>query len=172
MKWIKLFTSIIYLIVVCLLKYFGANINLFVDIILMFPICIYFVLLIHEITHFSVFALYKIPITELCIGLFRIRKYEGRFVFGFKNHGVFSGYCSFKPQENKLKEIVAALMSGGISGAIISIISLILLLVNIENQINPFFFGLFFSGTYSLYTTLLRKNSADRITITKLLRGK
>ena len=172
MKWMKLSVAVIYTIAVCLIKQYECSINFFINILLIFPFSMYLILLIHEISHLLIFVLCKIQVTEFCVGLFRIFKYKDRFIFDFKDHNFFSGYCSFKPQRNKLTQVIAALMSGGISGAIISIVSLILILTNAVSMTKPFFCSLFFAGTYSLYATLLRKNSADRIAINKLLKGK
>ncbi len=172
MRWIKLSIAITYTITVCLIKKYGCSIIFFIDTLLMFPFSMYLILLFHEISHVLIFILCRIQVTEFCVGLFRIIKYKDRFILDFKNHNFFSGHCSFKLQENKLNQIIVALMSGGISGAIISILSLILLLTNAVNISKPFFCSLFFGGIYSLYVTLLRKNSADRMAINKLLRGK
>lgn len=172
MRWIKLSIAIIYTVAVCLIKKYGYGMNFFIDTLLMFPFSMYLILLFHEISHFLFFILYRIQVTEFCVGLFKIVKYKNRFMLDFKNRNFFSGYCSFKLQENKVNQIIVALMSGGISGAIISILSLILLLTNAVNITKPFFCSMFFGGIYSLYATLLRKNSADRMAISKLLRGK
>lgn len=172
MKWIKFGISVIYLMIVFISIYYWGDIYFLTETLLIAPICIYFILIVHELFHVLFFSLFQIPIVELCIGLFSINMRNNHFKINLINNGLFSGYCLFVSQANKKEKIIAALIAGGISGIIIGIIALILLVTNAVSIRKSFLWDLIFGGFYSFYVTLLNKKSADRIAIRKVLKRK
>ena len=143
----------------------------YLDDILSIPNCTILVLLIHEITHYCVFRIFKIQVIKLKICVYLINFTYEKPQISISEDKFFGGYCSFiMPVKEKIRYAIIGLASGGMSG----IVSGMMIFVGyisgfIKWQYSPFCSCFMIAGIYSFYITLIRKNSADRAAIEKLM---
>lgn len=140
--------------------------------VLTFPLSIWIVMLIHELSHWLCFKLFGFNVTELRVGLFVMKIQRNNFIISVVNKGFFRGYCSIdnqiKPDKNRL---IVSLMAGGFSGLLLSAGAGALIISSIiPNRWSWTLASLICVGLYGFYATLLSPRSADRKLIQKILK--
>lgn len=88
--------------------------------------------------------------------------------------GMFRGFCTIEGIAQKPKKrLIIPLLSGAISGLLVSFASIVTLTLNIiSEKWNGFFISLFCVGLYSFYKTLLNPKSADGKLVREILKEK
>lgn len=139
---------------------------------LFLPLCSWLMLLIHELSHWLCFKLFGFYIKELRIGLFLL-KFEKNFkTLKIVDSGFFCGFCTIKEKTRERKrELIFSLLAGGVSGLLISIVSFILMILNIASKKwSGVLSSLICVGLCSFYVTLISPKGADRKLIDKIIK--
>lgn len=163
MKWLKIGMFILYCFFVIYIVTNIKNINWLLVGGLFLPICSFMIVLLHELSHWLCFRLFGFCIKELRIGLFQIIN-AGIPKIRIMDSGFFYGFCTIKRNTTTCNtKLIISLMAGGVSGFLASIVSLVIIILNIVSERwNGFFASMFCVGIYSFYATLISPRSADR----------
>lgn len=172
MRFLKIGAFILYCFISSYIAIGITSWNLFFCAGILLPMCSEIVIVFHELSHFICFRLFGFQVKELKIGwlLFDFAGKPKKLLF--VDSGLFRGFCTVANYEKKSKEKrIFALAAGGMSGLLLSFVSLaVLILDTIPKRWYGFFVSLFCVSLYSLFMTLLQPNSADRKLIKKILK--
>lgn len=147
------------------------NVNSLLVFVLSVPACAWLTVLVHELAHWLCFVMFGYYVKEIKIGLLLVKCAGTTKLFSIAETGFFQGFCAIeKKADSSNYKLIFPLMAGGISGLVITLVSLILLVLKLVPRIWRGFFAAFVCvGIYSFYTTLIRKRSADRKLIDKIM---
>lgn len=141
---------------------------------LLLPLTLWFVLAIHEIMHALAFSVLGFRLKELRIGLLLIQFRKPRIKLSIESAGFFRGYCTadYSIKQKRWKTIVA-LLAGGVSGLLISLISFAFLMGKI---ISPKWDALLAAnilcGLYTFGVALVNPRGTDRVLIERMLKAR
>ena len=172
MRLIKIAIFVIYCIVSI---HCATNIvtwNVISRAVILLPLCSWIIVAFHELSHVVCFRVFGFNIKAFRIGLLLIRFGKGTNKITLMDSGMFRGFCSIENNLQKSKtRLLIPLISGGMSGLLASIASLVSLILNITpEEWNCFFISLFCVGLYSFYATLLSPHSADGKLIRRIIK--
>lgn len=138
------------------------------------PLSLWMVVAIHEIMHALAFSVLGFRLKELRIGLFLIQFRKPRIKLSIESAGFFRGYCTadYSIKQKRWKTIVA-LLAGGVSGLLISLISFAFLMGKvIPAKWNALLAANILCGLYTFGVALVNPRGTDRVLIERMLKAR
>lgn len=132
MKWLKIGISALYCFAIIYVVDSIVNVSWLVVSGLFLPVCLWIIILLHELSHWLCFKLFGFRVRELRIGLFLINCVETTKKIKIVDSGFFRGFCIVdRKTKNGNVKLILSLMAGGVSGLLTSVISFSILILNI-----------------------------------------
>ena len=170
MKYLKLIFIVVYCAAFIILSLQETSLEWWLYICITVPAVTILVVLVHEITHLFFFLIFGFRITEIKVGIVKLNFEGKRRRISIVDSNVFSGHCIVSKGQKLDRKMILSLVSGGVSGLGLGVISLFVVYgKDYQSRSGCFLWVLVFVGLYSFIITLLNPNSADNKAIKKIL---
>lgn len=170
MKYVKLTFIFVYFVAFIVLSLQEMSLEWWLYICITVPAVTILVVLVHEITHLLFFYIFGFRVKEIKVGIVRLNFEGKRWRISIVDSNVFSGHCIADKGQKLDRKMMLPLVSGGVSGLGLGVISLFVVYgKDYQSRSSCFLWVLFFVGLYSFVMTLLNPNSADNKAIKKIL---